>query len=87
MNRKTIKTRTGAYHVTLPIRLVEEFDETLDYKESRSKKIAKLMLTYVRNNDDPLADYSRREIIEHLQWQYDKDSPEDILIQALLALH
>ncbi len=87
MNRKTIKSVTRGVHITLPIRLLEEFDETLGYKESRSKKIATLMTTYVRNDDNPLTDYSRRELIEHLQWQYDKDSPEDILIQALLALH
>ena len=86
MNRKTIKTRTGAYHVTLPIRLVEEFDETLAFKESRSAKIARLMQVYVQNEGGTLYDYSVLEIMEYLQYQFDKDSPEDVLCQALLAL-
>ena len=50
MNRKTIKTRTGAYHVTLPIRLVEEFDESLQWKASRSKAIAGLMRNHLNND-------------------------------------
>ena len=45
------------------------------------------MLDYARNDGNPLDDYSRTEILEHLQYLYDKDSPEDVLIQALLALH
>ncbi len=52
MNRKTIKTRTGAYHVTLPIRLVEEFDELLSFKASRSKAIAYLMRKHIEDGPD-----------------------------------
>lgn len=59
----------------------------LAYTDSRSKKISKLMLDYARNEGNPLEDYSKTELIEYLMYQYDKDSPEDVLIQALLALH
>jgi len=44
------------------------------------------MLDYARNDGNPLEDYSRREIVEHLQYLFDKDSSEDVLIQALLKL-
>ena len=74
-------------HVSVPIHVLSEFDHTLGFNESRSKKISKLMLDYARNDGNPLDDYSRTEILEHLQYLYDKDSPEDVLIQALLALH
>lgn len=74
-------------HISIPVSVKQEFDATLGYHQSRSKKISKLMLDYARNEGNPLEDYSRKEILEHLQYKYDKDSPEDVLIQALLALH
>jgi metal-responsive CopG/Arc/MetJ family transcriptional regulator len=86
MNRKTSKTGTKGVHITLPIRMCDEFDEKVGYKNSRSAKIAQLMGDWVRGHDDPLDDYACIEILEHLQYRYEKDSSEDILIQALLAL-
>ena len=86
MNRKTIKTRTQGVHVSLPIRMLEEFDEKVGFKGSRSSKIAQLMADWVRGHDDPLDNYACIEILENLKYRFQKDSPEDILIQALLAL-
>lgn len=86
MNRKSIKTRTGAYHVTLPIRLVEEFDELIGFNGSRSAKIATLMESYVRRDDGYIMDWTNKEILEILIYRFPKGSPEDILVQALLAL-
>jgi len=87
----TMKRRTNVeftqIHVSIPVHVKQEFDNTLRFNQSRSQKISKLMLDYARNDGNPLDDYSRREILEHLQYMYDKDSPEDVLIQALLALH
>lgn len=86
MNRKTIKTRTGAYHVTLPIRLVEEFDSVLGFKDSRSKRIALLMSNYMNRQDDNLDLMTNIEILERFQYRFKKDSSEDILVQALIKL-
>jgi metal-responsive CopG/Arc/MetJ family transcriptional regulator len=86
MNRKTIKTRTGAYHVTLPIRLVEEFDELIGFKGSRSAKIATLMESYVRRDDGYIMDWTNKEILELLVYRFSKDSAEDTLVQALMRL-
>ncbi len=86
MNRKTIKTRTGAYHVTLPIRLVEEFDERLEFKQSRSKLIANLIRNYLTLENSDLALMSSLEILELLVYRFPKDSSEDTLIQALIKL-
>ena len=83
---KRSSKKTIPVHVTIPVRLLEDLDETLTYKQSRSKIISKLIQNYLQG-EASLDDYSRLEIIEHLQYQYDKDSPEDVLIQALLALH
>lgn len=86
MNRKTIKTRTGAYHVTLPIRLVEDFDERLEFKQSRSKLIANLIRNYLALENSDLALMSSLEILELLVYRFPKDSSEDTLIQALIKL-
>ena len=86
MNRKTIKTRTGAYHVTLPIRLVEEFDNVLSFKESRSKRIALLMTNYLAREDSNLQMMTSYEVFEFMQYRFKKDSPEDVLIQSLIRL-
>tara|TARA_R110002096_G_scaffold394400_1_gene589713 strand:- start:304 stop:570 length:267 start_codon:yes stop_codon:yes gene_type:complete len=86
MNRKTIKTRTGAYHVTLPMRLVEEFDSVLGFKDSRSKRIALLMSNYMNRQDDHLDLMTSIEILERFQYRFKKDSSEDILVQALIKL-
>lgn len=85
MKRRS-KTKFTQIHVSIPVRTLEDFDDTLDFKQSRSKMIANLITSYLQG-EASLHDYSRLEIIEHLQYQYDKDSPEDVLIQALLALH
>jgi len=85
MKRRS-KTKYTQIHVSIPVRILEDFDDTLDFKQSRSKIISNLIKSYLQG-EASLHDYSRLEIIEHLQYQYDKDSPEDVLIQALLALH
>lgn len=85
MKRRS-KTKYTQIHVSIPVRTLEDFDDTLDFKQSRSKIISNLIKSYLQG-EASLDDYSRLEIIEHLQYQYDKDSPADVLIQALLALH
>ena len=76
MNRKTIKTRTGAYHVTLPIRLVEELDETLDYKQSRSKMIANLIETYLQDGGFVGEAYSDKRLLAILLARFKPETLE-----------
>jgi metal-responsive CopG/Arc/MetJ family transcriptional regulator len=83
MNRKTIKTRTGAYHVTLPIRLVEEFDELLSYKSSRSKMIANLMKNYLEGDQRHIGSMTKKEIIVALMNQVEPVSTEFVMLGIL----
>ena len=87
MTARRTKTKFTQIHVSVPLYVLAEFDHTLSFSQSRSKKIAKLMLDCARNEGNPLEDFSRVEILEWLQYQYHKDSPEDVLIRALLELH
>jgi len=86
MNRKKISNSTRAVHVTLPIRLLEEFDNVLEFKDSRSRRIALLMTNYMNRQDDNLDLMTNVEILERFQYRFKKDSSEDVLIQALLKL-
>lgn len=85
MKRRS-KTRTVPIHVTIPVRLLEDFDETLGFKESRSKKIAALMKGWLESDPNNLYSYTPTELLEQLQFRFKKDSPEDVLIQSLLQI-
>tara|TARA_B110000914_G_C15350878_1_gene393846 strand:+ start:412 stop:678 length:267 start_codon:yes stop_codon:yes gene_type:complete len=86
MNRKSSKTGTKGVHITLPIRLCDEFDDALGFKDSRSGRIALLMSNYMNRQDDNLDLMTSLEILERFQYRFKKDSSEDVLVQALIKL-
>ena len=74
--------------ITIPLRTFNALESHLSYDQSRSAFISNAIEEKLKDAEDfTLEDFSRMEILEHLQYKYDKDSPEDVLIQALLALH
>tara|TARA_R110000823_G_C15516530_1_gene455029 strand:+ start:191 stop:457 length:267 start_codon:yes stop_codon:yes gene_type:complete len=83
MNRKTIKTRTGAYHVTLPIRLVERFDQSLAFKASRSKTIARLIDAYLDGSEIPVSAMTATQLIAAAMAQLDRNSTEYIMLETV----
>ena len=83
MNRKTIKTRTGAYHVTLPIRLVEEFDEMLSFKASRSKAIANLIRIYLNEDVTPVGMMTDRQLIGALMARFEANTFQYDLLYSM----
>ena len=85
MNRRT-KQRNVPIHVTLPHHLLESFDNVLTFKESRSKKIAMLMKNYLAREDSNLQVMTTLEVLEFIQFRFNKDSAEDVLIQSLIRI-
>ena len=85
MNRRT-KMPNRPIHVTLPHHLIESFDNVLTFKESRSKKIAMLMKNYLAREDSNLQLMTTLEVLEFIQFRFNKDSAEDVLIQSLIRL-
>lgn len=73
-------------HVSIPVNLLQEFDSVLSYDESRSRKISMLMKNYMSREDSNLQLMTSKEVFEFMQYRFDKDSPEDVLIQSLLKL-
>ena len=83
MRRSSNPTRKIS--ITLPNVLFEQINQHLSYSQSRSKFIANAIEEYFKH-ESSLNAWSSLEIIEHLQFEFDKDSPEDVLIQSLLQI-
>jgi len=83
VNRKTIKTRTGAYHVTLPIRLVEEFDELLSFKASRSKAIAYLMRKHLDSEENDVGMMDTKNVLAACMARFKPQSHEWMTLKLM----
>ena len=83
MNRRT-KTRTAPIHVTIPVRILEDFDETLRFNQSRSKKITMLMAqSLLGDTVDLYSDATLGQIIRKL---VTFDEIDDTLASLLLQV-
>ena len=80
-SRKTIPV-----HVTIPVRLLEDLDETLSFKQSRSKLITQLIKNHLNSYNESLGEFSTRELLEHIEFRFHKDSPEVAIIASLLQI-
>lgn len=80
MKRRT-KQRMTAIHVSIPVRVLEDFDETLRFNQSRSAKITRLIQDDL--NDDgsmTISDASTRQLMAALHAREDVD----LLMKSLL---
>tara|TARA_R110000822_G_scaffold168343_1_gene308436 strand:- start:561 stop:818 length:258 start_codon:yes stop_codon:yes gene_type:complete len=84
---RRVTNRTVKISITVPLNIFNALESYLSYDQSRSGFISNAIQDKLEDANFTLEDFSRMEILEHLQYKYDKDSPEDVLIQALLALH
>jgi len=85
MKRRTNR-RTAPYHVTIPVRLMEDFDQTLSYKQSRSKVITKLIENYLEKDQIHIGSMTKYQICISLRNQVDPDGAEYILLTSLLQI-
>jgi metal-responsive CopG/Arc/MetJ family transcriptional regulator len=84
---RRVTNRTVKVSITIPLNIFNHLEAHLSYDQSRSGFISNAIEDKLADVHFTLEDFSRLEILEHLQYKYEKDSPEDVLIQALLALH
>lgn len=85
MKRRTNR-RTAPVHVTIPVRLLEDLDETLSFKQSRSKIITKLIKNYLEGDQIHIGSMTKRQIVINLINQTDPESSEYILLNSLLQI-
>jgi len=86
VSARRTKTKFTQIHVSIPVRLLEDFDEMLTFNQSRSKLISKLIENYVKDDGSELYVYEPLELIEFLQYKFTRGSPEDVLIESLLKI-
>ena len=86
MKRRS-KTKYTQIHVSIPVRILEDLDATLDFGASRSKLITHLIDIYLKNREDmELSFISNTELLHELKFRFPKDSTQDVMIDSLLKL-
>ena len=85
MKRRTNR-RTAPVHVTIPIRILEDLDETLSFKQSRSRIITKLIENYLEGDQIHIGSMTKRQIVINLINQTDPESSEYVLLTSLLQI-
>lgn len=74
-----------AIHVNVPIRVLEDFDAELGFKESRSKIIASLMAERVYGGGTFVRDATSRRLMAALSARDDTDETLRSLLLQILA--
>ena len=72
-----------AIHVSIPVRLLEDFDELLSFNASRSKTISHLMRKHMEGEYDDTPLMSSRQLMAILT---NRDDVDDLLKQLLLQI-
>jgi len=85
MKRRTNR-RTAPVHVTIPVRLLEDLDETLSFNQSRSRIITKLIENYLEGDQIHIGSMTKRQIVINLINQTDPESSEYVLLTSLLQI-
>ncbi len=83
MKRRT-NTKFTQIHVSIPVRLLEDFDAELDYNQSRSKEICEMIKAALSMGAIPLHKATTTQLI-HMLIKHDVINPtlEHLLLQIL----
>ena len=85
MKRRT-KQRMTAIHVSIPVRVLEEFDQTLRWTQSRSAKITRLIQDDLNHDGSmTITDASTRQLMAALTSREDVDDTMKTLLLQILA--
>ena len=83
MSKRRTKQRMTAIHVSIPVRLLEDFDELLAFKASRSKAISHLMRKHVDGDYSDTPMMTSRQLMAMLS---NRDDVDDLLKALLLQI-
>ncbi len=86
MTARRSKTKFTQIHVSIPVRTLEDFDDTLDYNQSRSRMISRLMKNYIDQGPDSISLMTKKQIVVNLINQTDPESSEFVLLSSLLQI-
>jgi len=84
MKRRS-KTKYTQIHVSIPVRVLEDLDDSLSFNQSRSRIITKLIQNYLEGDQVNIGSMTKRQIIASLMNQIDPDSFEYRILSNLLS--
>jgi metal-responsive CopG/Arc/MetJ family transcriptional regulator len=85
MKRRS-KTKFTQIHVSIPVRTLEDLDDTLDFNQSRSKVITRLIQNILEGDQVNIGSMTKKQIVINLMNQVDSGSTEYVLLQSLLQI-
>lgn len=85
MKRRS-KTKFTQIHVSIPVRVLEDLDDTLDFNQSRSKIITRLIQNALEGDQVNIGSMTKKQIIVNLLNQVDPDTSEYVLLNSLLQI-
>ena len=85
MKRRS-KTKFTQIHVSIPVRVLEDLDDTLDFKQSRSRIISKLVSNYLEGDQVNIGSMTKKQIVVNLINQTDQNTAEYVMLQTLLQI-
>lgn len=86
MTARRKKTKFTQIHVSIPVRTLEDLDETLDYNQSRSRIITKLIQNALEGDQVNIGSMTKKQIVVNLINQTDPESSEFVLLNSLLQI-
>jgi len=83
MKRRS-KIRFTQIHVSVPVRLLEDYDDLLAHGASRSKAISYLMRQYLDGGGTFVSDASMRQLMSYMMARDDCDPTLYVILRGLL---
>ena len=82
MKRRS-KTKYTQIHVSIPVRVLEDLDDSLSFNQSRSRIITKLIQNYLEGDQVNIGSMTKRQICAALMNQTEPDSFEHRVLYNL----
>ena len=84
MSARRSKTKFTQIHVSIPLRLLEDYDDLLAFGASRSKAICYLMREYLEGGGQMVSDASMRQLMSYMMARPECDSTLRVILMGLL---
>ena len=86
MSARRVKQRFTQIHVSIPVRTLEDLDDTLAFNQSRSRIISKLIENALEGDQVNIGSMTKKQIVVNLINQTDPESSEYVLLTSLLQI-
>ena len=85
MSARRSKTKFTQIHVSIPVRLLEDLDDVLDFHQSRSRVISNLIETYLIGDTLSIMNMTTRQVMTALTARDDIDETLKLLLLQILT--